>query len=324
MILKLLNVLIIFLGFLQLLGAQVATQSPTPDEATDIQPPDVFVLVMQLRADIEAVRLHMGRPAIETAAIRVTDAAPREVYFQAQTLLQKTQRLCFEQTREIRTNSVIDELSVSEHIKPRDVYGVVQRARAELARVQEHLGLEQLDQRQKRNDQHQPTDVFNALSLLNRQMNTLLDQQFSDADVYRQVTKSMAYLERLLEQYPNIDSSIPRPDALVHNKTPADVCVELSKCHDLLKSIFRIQSIPMASVVGTDEEFAHMAAVSSDAYDYATFILSQSVYLFAVAEGLRPPHKTYVPGRKYPSDVCQRVGVLKKQLQALLTILDKE
>ncbi len=55
-----------------------------------IEPPDVFVHVALVRAELELIRLELGKPKSKQKELPIFDAQPREVYFQAQTLFRKT------------------------------------------------------------------------------------------------------------------------------------------------------------------------------------------------------------------------------------------
>ena len=65
-----------------------------------------------------------------------------------------------------------------------------------------------------------------------------------------------------------------------------------------------------------DEE--RVAAVApSDVYDIAALLVSELNYLHTQRKGAEPPRKVFNPGRKLPSHVYQRIGVLCKQMKRL-------
>jgi hypothetical protein len=65
-----------------------------------IQPPDVHSHTVLLRQELDVLAFEMGEVRHTRPEIRVVNVQPREVYFQALTLLQKSSRLCFEFTQE--------------------------------------------------------------------------------------------------------------------------------------------------------------------------------------------------------------------------------
>ncbi len=135
---------------------------------------------MVLVGDVEKLRSEMGRPKPGPKEIGVADAAPHEVYFQAAALFRKANRLSFEHTREIA-----DPPSPPDgDIRPADVLTVVESVLLRIGRVKAHLGIEAETPEPLPDPARTPTDVLNATRDANRQLNLLLDQPFSPADVY--------------------------------------------------------------------------------------------------------------------------------------------
>lgn len=64
-----------------------------------LQPPDVFLQVGIVRAELELIRLEMGKPENSGEPVLILEAAPREVFFQALTLFRKANRLSYEHLR---------------------------------------------------------------------------------------------------------------------------------------------------------------------------------------------------------------------------------
>jgi hypothetical protein len=59
------------------------------------------------------------------------------------------------------------------------------------------------------------------------------------------------------------------------------------------------------------------AAAPSDVYDIASLLVSELAHLHAKLPDPTPPREAYFPGRKFPSDVYQRAGILEAQLSSL-------
>ena len=55
----------------------------------------------------------------------------------------------------------------------------------------------------------------------------------------------------------------------------------------------------------------------SDVYDLAALLVSELAHLHAQKTNALPPRRTFYPGRKLPSHVFQRVGVLSRQIDAI-------
>ncbi len=63
-------------------GKRTSSQARTGQ----IAPADVFVRVALLRSELDLIRFEMGKPRDDRPELPVSDAAPREVFFQALTL----------------------------------------------------------------------------------------------------------------------------------------------------------------------------------------------------------------------------------------------
>jgi len=156
-----------------------ADDSDLDETSTAVEPADVFVRVALVRDELENLRFVMGRPANTQPEPEVSDAVPREVFFQALTLSRKADRLCFEYTREHAPEPAI----LSGTIQPAAVYAVVDAALERIRRVKQRLDIVYEVKTVTRDPRHTPTHVFRSMVQANRQLNLLLDRQFSPADV---------------------------------------------------------------------------------------------------------------------------------------------
>lgn len=59
------------------------------------------------------------------------------------------------------------------------------------------------------------------------------------------------------------------------------------------------------------------SAEPSDVYDVASLIIAELAYLHSKIPGAKSPREVYYVGRKFPSHVFQRVGILEGQLVRL-------
>ena len=74
---------------------------------------DVFTRVASVEGELELIRARMGKSGASAPLIRVRDAAPREVYFQAQTLFHKANWLATELTGNRQTCQVVRTLRMN-------------------------------------------------------------------------------------------------------------------------------------------------------------------------------------------------------------------
>ncbi len=285
-------------------GAPVSAQ--TPPGRADITPTDVFGEVFAVAHDIEQIRFYMGRPRNGQEAIGVTGVAPREVIYQAATLCEKTNRLSQELIREIGEKPAVPDKDVV----PGDVFRMVELAHDRVRRIAEGLGLELTPAPTAPAGEKTPTDVYRAVVQLNRQINILLDQRFSPADVYQQVSLAIAHAANVRGRWPG--QRIPPEPAWELGRRPPDVYRRLLGCFDMVRRIAADEDLQVLELSVSDGSMGE--ATPSDVYDIASLLVSDLAYVDRVLNGSPPERKSWYPGRKVPSDVFQRVGILETQL----------
>lgn len=276
-----------------------------------LSPSDVLVRVNQVQGELELIRFEMGKPKVGKAHVSVTHAMPREAYFQAITLLEKTDRLAFEQTGELG-----DEWTKihPENIRPKHVWKMVNAALHRVREAKEMLGITKSAVKVPSRSDATLTDVFQAIVVTNRQLNLMLAQQFAPQDVYRQVTLAIHYTAKLLAHVPDA-KRIPDARPFEHGKIPADVFARLLECFDRVAIITRQSGL---EVLDLDQVNIHDKQIKpSDVYDIASLIVSDLVYVHSQLPGARVPNQSFGPGRKFPSHVYQRAGILLDQLHIL-------
>lgn len=284
--------------------------SAQPPVRENIEPSDVYQLVDRLRGELELLRKFKDLPTEGRPELGISGADPREVFFLALTLFRKADRLCFEQTRERKREE--PQPPTEGRILPGDVYRAVDGALQRILRVKKRLKLTDAVAARKRDESKTPSDVLRSIIQANRQLNLLLDRQFSPSDVYQQVTIAVGYAERVLGAFPTSES-MPRTPSIQPDKEPSDVYIRL------LDSYQRARAISIASnrralklERPTDELIQNVAP--SDVYDIASLLVSELNFLHRQLGSTPPPRAVYYPGHKTPSDVFQRVGILEQQL----------
>lgn len=281
-------------------------------EAEEIKPPHVFSRIQQVLGELELLRYEMGKPKTEQLGIRVTGAAPREVYFQALTLFRKANRLSFEKARQ----KIEEPPSPSGEITPAVVIKVVGLALERIRLVKKKLRITETVDFSPVDETRKPSHVFLAIVHANRQINLLLDIQFSPSEVFQQVTQAVAFTSRLLERWsPEVARFTPDPPPFERGKTPSDVYHRLTVCMELIGKITHRLKI---KIIHLDTKQISMERVTpSDVYDLASLVVSELSHLHSLLKDSKPVHLAYYPGFKLPSDVFQRVGILEAQLSEL-------
>ncbi len=300
-------------GFLLFVASQLLTIASAGADGEKeihlIQSADVFLHVALLRDELELIRFEMGKPSDHLPQIVVSNAASREVFFQALTLFHKADRLAFEQTRK-RANE--PEIPQGE-IRPGHVWQVVDAALQRIRWVKSKMGILENSEPRVRDISKSPTDVFRLITQVDRQFNLLLERQFSPSDVFKQVTLAMAYSARLLSHFDGVQRIVATPP-YQRGKRPVDVY------HRLVAIFVRLQKMAQQSglemlTLGDVNDTA--AITPSDVYDVASLLVAELAYLHQQLGTVEPPLAPHYPGRKFPADVYQRVGILEAQLVAL-------
>ncbi len=300
------------LGLLPSAGAQdlpAGTNGTASGE--EVTPAHVHQTVATLRNEIDLIRLEMGKAKAGAPMIQVEGAAPREVYFQAVAMFRKADRLAFEHTLEQTEPPPIP----GGEITPTEVRVMVYAALDRVVRVKENLGIPELSEPPSLEPAVTPDEVFNSIIAANRDLNDLLDRQFAPGDVYQQVSIAIAYAARLLDR-PGRISTPPEAPPRDRRKRPSDVYRELVACFDQIRRIGDLSGVAMPAL-RVDDALVD-GAQPSDVYDMASLLVSELAHLHGLRKDAAPPRGIHNPGRKLPSDVYQRVGILRRQMDSLL------
>lgn len=285
--------------------------------AEDLEPADVLIRVEHVLEQLERIRIEMGKPKAGGEFLVVKEAEPREVYFQARSLCQKADRLSFELLRETEPLPDVPEGSIEPSHVAQVIDGVLKRInKVELSSPQS--GESDEEEPAERKPATTPTDVFLAIVRANRQINVLLDRKVAPSDVYQEVTLAMGYASNLLAVVPDAERN-PDPPEFEPGKRPVDVFNRLVRCYEVLRKVGVRSGLTLLELSVPDQlgEKGSETVVPSDVFDIASLLVSELTYLHDQLAEKTMPKKPLYPGRKYPSHVYQRVGILEKQLDQL-------
>lgn len=292
------------------IGLANGAQTGTP--ATETGEVDIAEISDQIGAftrDLERLRRFMGAPKANKLDIGIRSAIPRDLFFQALTLWEQTDRLSFEISRV--------------HPKPpptpsgiiglRDVLIRLRDAHQQLRRVMQQLQIADTGETTV-GTEIAATDLFNAILTLNRQLNLMLERHIAPSDVYKEVTLAIGYSARLLARYPDA-IRIPTAPPFEPDKAPRAVYLRLIEC---LQGIVRIFDRLGLAVLQIDTSQTDVDNVNpSDVYLIAAMIVSQLDFLYKRLGIAQPPPQPIYPGLKFPAHSYQRAGILQAQLHQL-------
>lgn len=281
------------------------------ESVLSVTPPDVYARVLVFFDAAAQIRFMMGKPKVHAVSFEVSNAAPREVYFQAFTLLKKANRLAFEITR---SQDPLPEMR-SGKLYPGHVLQLVEGAIEKLELIREHLGLPKNTKAYSVDPNKTPTDVFNAIAIANNEVNNLLRYRFAPEDVYQQVTTAISYSAILLSQFSGTHRIPPEPD-YISGKQPHEVFNRLADSFRVLRGIAEKSGYEILDLdLGRGENSDQIEP--SDVYDMASLLVSELAFLYGELPVTRRPIQAYHPGPKYPSHVFQRAGILEAQFELL-------
>lgn len=193
------------------------------------------------------------------------------------------------------------------------MWAVVDAALGRILVAKGALGIPEQPQEQAEPLDTTPTEVFNALLQVSRQLSVLLEEELAPRHVYIEVTRASHLSARLLSSFPGA-VRFPPDEALARGKRPLDVYERLAGCLEATAALARSAGV---EVLTLELEPGRMDITSADVYDLAKLLVAELTYLHSLVPGLAPPVDALDPGRLYPSRVYQRVGLVEAQLAEL-------
>ena len=293
----------------------VATPPPVSgrrlSDPASILPADVLARVELLRANTELLRLYMGRSESPDALLRVESAQPREVYSQALNLQLRANRLAFEQVRVVRSESI----PMQQIARPAEVFGVVDSALAAVLLVKQSLGIAATVAENVHPESTTPSEVFNATVAAGSEINHLLAEKASPSDVFQLVTAAVHTAAALHATIPK-GPTLPAEPAFEANKMSWDVFLRLQECFSLIRDVAARVEMKMLRFELAD--VPETRVTPNDVSDLAALVVEELGQLSREFPDARTPVRAYHPGKRFPSHVFQRAGLLQLLLRDLV------
>lgn len=311
--------LVALLAAFWLTGAVAASHGQLPASGRTgqaITPADVLARVQLLSAEVGEIRRVLGKPERKQRVMTVRGAAPREVYFGAQSLFRKSNDLAYEVTGGFKR--LPREQAAA--IRPMHVWQLINAALERIGQVKRYLNITTQLSEQVQSASTTPTDVYNAILLANQQVDRLLYRQLAPSDVYEQVTMAVLYTSDLLTQM-KVSPAIPKAPPLLNEKRPSDVFQRLLVCYQILQNVAKQSDVKMLTIHVDKQQL--MSVLPSHVYDLVKIIVSEVRYMDALLPSYKKKTVAY-PGYKTPSQVYQQLGVLQSQLEQLEAAVSKD
>jgi len=306
---------VLTVAILVALGANAAHA----DAHEDVDAPDLDVVLERVRAEVELLRFHMGKPENTQGSPTVDDVQPHEGFLQAQNLFRKVNRLARELVGAPRLSPPVAPADHTE-ILIGDIYDPLAASLEQILDIKAKLGITEQVEPPERVPSRDLTSVYRVMVQTNRQLNLMTESTFSAGDVYDQVSLAITYAGGILSAFPDTDP-IPGAPPFEAGKSPDDVYRQLSDCLRLNRNI--------ANTVGFEllrydpRGFRRAEALQSDVYDLATLLVS---YISRVATRLDAPEiypDIAKPKYVFSSHAYQHVGILRQQLTQILERVEK-
>jgi hypothetical protein len=180
--------------------------------------------------------------------------------------------------------------------------------------VKQDLGIDTPVAEVARPDSTTPSEVFNATIAAGTEINHLLELRTSSSDVFQLITSSVHIAAALHATIPG-GPNLPDEPAFEANKMLSDNLRRLHKCFELTRRVGESKGVYSLNLEFTKEIENRVSR--SDMSDMASLVVEQLVGLHRRFPDASTPRPAYYPGRRFPSHVYQRIGLLELILQDL-------
>ncbi|MGI9328425.1 MAG: hypothetical protein ACR2PZ_24630 [Pseudomonadales bacterium] len=279
--------------------------------ASELQPAQLLQNVATLREEIEQIRLTIGKRLPRSREFKLADVEPRQVFFQAQTLFRKCNRLA----QEVAGVSRQAPMSAPEHdVSSVDVNTMIDAARQQLQLVKKALEISAEPAAPKLRRRTTSADVMHDIIEAGYILNQLVSERADWADIYDRVAQMQTYIGGGLPdqaRYPTL------PDYECC-KMPQDVYALLAEAMDRARPL--AESVDLALIRVIPGKAAEGGASTDTVYDLTTTMVSDLAELtlrMELDEVAGPSYER--PPRIYPSHVYALAKVLGDQITTLNT-----
>jgi len=282
------------------------------NQPKETKPYHAYALATLVKQELETLRYAMGKPAAEDILFVVENAEPREVYFQANSLAKKMDRLYFELTFTKSTDLIERPKKLTPGAVWQQLHYVLIKIRELKQRYQisEKKELPPLD-RGKR-----PSDVYQMIMVASQHLNVMLSQPYMPSDVFQEITTSI-YLSFRINQKLGVSMAKESPK-WIGGKRPKDVYGEMLGVYATISQIMQKKGV---NTLVLKPKQGSRNIYPGDVYDLAVLVNSQLTYLYSTMSE-ESVHEAVYPGVKFPSHVYQRAEFLHLQLKESLKIMD--
>lgn len=286
----------------------MAAGNPTTMERSHIEPAHVLARVRLLERHAADLRWLMGRPEVQSRLMHIRNAQPREVYYQAELLFRKANRIALERLGESVEPPPWPPVG---EIRPANVHDVILKAQDRLLAVRRALGLARPYQAGPPDPGATPSDVYARVLAAGRLLDSLSLRNLGSADSLRVVKEAQGQLELLL-RHAGAPPIAVREEPPGQGHTPGDVFHRLLHCMQILAGTMEAADFEVLQVTPMHTRWV----LESDVVDAATLIISELDFLNSGFGTDRAPAEPAPDGPTLvvPSQVMRSVGQLEQML----------
>jgi len=270
----------------------------------DVQPRHCHARARTLLAAVTAIRDELGRSEDTRPAPEITEAKPRECYFEALATWRKTERLAAELG--VGATRFPHAAPSPTDTMPGHVLQVIDAVASRLDAIRTALGISERPAEAPVDNHREPSDVLATLIRVNRELSRSLERPFTPADVYRVVSLASTYAARL--------GGTAELAPFERQRKPAHCYQRLAACHQALAAAIQKRGHAALSARGVPTD-----VLPGDVYDLASLVLGELTYLHALTPSAAPVHafEPLATGYRLPSHVDQLARTLEAQIAAI-------
>ncbi len=284
----------------------------------ETKPSNVLTQLNALTTRVEKLSLYMGLDPKSCLHFTVSNASPREVYFQSKRLQEKVYQLYEEITQKplMIPKATIPELTT---ITPSNVFTIVKDTDDKIIQILLFIKIDAPVSNKLASSTTKPSDVYNHLLQANQIIDQLLEKRTLASDVYQTATLSIYYAGKILSTM-GIDPLFTKVDQPVINKTASAVFNLQLEILSKIQKIGKKLNIDMLTL--TKSQCAKEININS-IQTLAYIILSEISYLAEQKNIRMLLSKSYYPGKQYPSSIFKQNTLLLKQIDKMLDYTNK-
>ncbi|MDC0535292.1 hypothetical protein OAO18_05695 [Francisellaceae bacterium] len=269
---------------------------------------DISAQLNTLSYDLEEIRNAIGKKPARKNMLQAKNASSREIYFEAENLYKKLDRLSYEITGIYRNTPELDERKITIC----DVDELLNQSFSLIEPIKNRLNIVKESKQASRKNTVTKAEIFNQVLEINSQINNLSYQKTMPSDVFNQVTIAIRYLENVLV-FLNISNDLAIKNISATDKTPENVYNEMLQTLQDIQSVYTDSGLTILDFQVQDDMSNIMP---DDVLNLAKITVAEVRYLATFLPNPIKP-KSYDFGYKTPSEVYQQVILLKLQLDAL-------